>query len=1283
MPPTTQPFLATLTDRLIGTDEFAELQSALTESRANVPTICPEPANPLLIAAAWRKLRVPTVVITPNPDSAQRIVDQLPTWTGTPDVDEEGSKIHHFVESGSIPFERYEPDRGTAHGRLMTLDALRTYSAGNPNPPLIVASVHAVADRTVEPRVFDSIAREIKVGDRIDLAETMRHLASSGYELQPTVELPGTASRRGGILDIFTVGAMNPVRIELFDDEVESMRLFDVETQRSFADVEKLQIIPAREELPAFVEPQAIRDAIGSLNTDNIDFTRLSARRLTEELQLVADGQIESELAFYGGFFKRGSLFEFLPNNSLLIALRPRMISESASGIDRRMEEVRRVKERRGEVPIDFPTSHIEWPQLAENVETVRRRLEIDPFGIDTRDLGGKFPLPIKTHLNPTLIDPSQLETEDETPANGVLDDPTIPLLRAADDGTSHVVAITSHAVRLHELAEEAGISTRYERADASSNGHRPATSNGSKSPSVVIAEGYATSGFDLELSEGETIRILTDSEIFGIRRQRRRSRRRAVRRGPQMEQLQPGVYVVHIDHGVAKFIGTEIKEPDGREHLVLQYANDDRVYIPTEHIDRIQIYQGGGEAAPRLSRLGTQEWRSARRRAKRATEIVANELLSIYAARMLAKGMQSDTDTPWQQVLEASFPFEETPDQITALQSVKQDMESDKSMDRIICGDVGFGKTEIALRSAFKAVQTGRQAAVLVPTTLLAQQHFDTFKQRLAPFPVSVEVISRFRSKEEQKDVLERLSQGSIDIIIGTHRLIQRDVLFNNLGLVVIDEEQKFGVKHKEHMKKLRAAVDVLTLSATPIPRTLYMSIAGIRDMSNMETAPEERLPVRTFVSESSDDLIREAILRELDRGGQVFFLHNRVKGIERVSRRLRELVPEASFTIGHGQMPEGQLEEVITSFERGEYDVLVCTTIIEAGIDMPNVNTLIVDDADRFGLAQLHHIRGRVGRAAKQGFAYLLVQPNKSLTEEADARLNTILAATELGSGFKIAMRDLEIRGMGNVIGAEQSGHVAAIGLHLYTQLLSQSVEELRRKMEQSPDGKIENIISGSHNGKSSQLPPSPTGGSAASSSPSTTGGSAESSSPSPLGGSAEGDGGSNGHLRKAITDDDDWQPPSMVRAEIRLGIEDNVPREYIENLAQRLSFHQRLSWSSDEAEIEELRNELRDRYGPIPDTVEAMLETARVRLIAEQADVASVRSNGERARILMNTPVGGAKSQLQRLLGPDSRVGNTQIVIQLDKNLETPEYIEEIAAVLETIRNFKQRVMALING
>ncbi len=1243
MPSNPKTFLAKLTARLAATQEFKALSAQLSKNRARATTICPEQGNPLLLAATWSSLGKPVLVITPNPDSARRIVDQLPTWLACPEVDEDGSPIFHFAETANIPFERHDPDHLASHQRIIALDALRRYAVDDAQsgPPLVVASIQAIAEQTIPFEVYAEVTRQIRVGDRIEVAATMRHLTGSGYEVLPIVDFPGSISRRGGIIDIFPIGAETPVRIELFDDEVDSMRHFDVDSQRSFEDVESVGIIPAREELPAFADVDAITRMVGDLNTDNIDLTRLSSQRFTDELGLLVTNELESDLAFYSGFFNRGTIFDYLPSETLVIAVRPRMISESASGVDRRLAEIRRVKERRGEIPMAFPWPHLTWAGVASGIEQAQHRLEIDHFGIDDPTVAtsngraqseATFALPIRRQLAASTIRPDAFENADDPAENQVLDDPSIPLQRAIDEGANQVVAITSHAARLYELAAEAGIEAQY---------HTTTSRKAEATAPLVISEGYATSGFALELDDGELISILTDAEIFGIRRQRRRSSRRSVRKGPQLDQLQPGVYVVHVDHGVAKFLGTEAKEPDGREHLVLQYAKDDRVYVPTEHIDRIQIYQGGGESAPRLSRLGGGEWSKSRARAKRATEIVANELLSVYAARMLAKGTKSDPDTPWQQVLEASFPFEETPDQITALEAVKQDMEGTNSMDRIICGDVGFGKTEIALRSAFKAVQSGFQAAVLVPTTLLAQQHFDTFKQRLAPFPISIEVISRFRSREEQKDILERLASGNIDVIIGTHRLIQRDVTFKNLGIVVIDEEQKFGVQHKEHMKKLRAAVDVLTLSATPIPRTLYMSIAGIRDMSNMETAPEERRPVRTFVSESSDDLIREAILREIDGGGQVFFLHNRVKDIERVSRRLRKIVPEASFTIGHGQMPEGQLEEVITAFDRGEYDVLVCTTIIEAGIDMPNVNTLIVNDADRFGLAQLHHIRGRVGRAHKQGYAYLLVQPNKALTEEADARLNTILAATELGSGFKIAMRDLEIRGMGNVIGAEQSGHVAAVGLHMYTQLLAQSVEELKRRRNIGDNGTATN------------------------------------------GSVHEVEKPSNGAAVNGSVSTSEWQPTSMIRSEIKLGVDDSVPPDYIEDLAQRLAFHQRLSWSTDPEELVELRAELRDRYGDIPHSVEMLLQTARLRLIAEEADVTSLRVTNGRARLLLKTPVGGAKGQLQRLLGPNARIGNTQIHVELAET-DTPEhFVEELAAILETIRNFKQRVMALIGG
>jgi transcription-repair coupling factor (superfamily II helicase) len=489
------------------------------------------------------------------------------------------------------------------------------------------------------------------------------------------------------------------------------------------------------------------------------------------------------------------------------------------------------------------------------------------------------------------------------------------------------------------------------------------------------------------------------------------------------------------------------------REYLILEYAEGDRLYVPSDQVDRVSRYIGSGGYIPALSRLGTQEWNRTKQRVKQAARNLAQELLEIYAAREITPGFTFFPDTSWQQELEASFPYVETPDQFEAVYEVKRDMERAKPMDRLICGDVGYGKTEVALRAAFKVVMDNMQVAILVPTTVLAQQHFDTFRERLTAFPVRVEMLSRFRSPKEQQEIIEGLKNGAVDICIGTHRLLQKDVSFKNLGLVIIDEEQRFGVVHKEKLKKLRKEVDVLTLSATPIPRTLHMSLTGIRDLSTMETPPEERLPIKSYVAPYDERLIREAILRELERGGQVFFVHNRVHNIPSIARMLMDLVPEARIAVAHGQMPEESLESVMLDFVNGEFDVLVCTTIIESGLDMPNVNTIIINDADKLGLTQLYQLRGRVGRGTACAYAYFLYSRGKHLTDAAIERLRTIAQATELGSGFRIAMKDLEIRGAGNLLGAEQSGYMGAIGFELYSQLLTEAVEELKAKSEGRP--------------------------------------------------------------------------------------------------------------------------------------------------------------------------------------------------------------------------------------
>jgi len=547
---------------------------------------------------------------------------------------------------------------------------------------------------------------------------------------------------------------------------------------------------------------------------------------------------------------------------------------------------------------------------------------------------------------------------------------------------------------------------------------------------------------------------VLSDTEIFGWTKVHRVARRRAAPRESFLSDLVEGDLAVHVEHGIGRFLGMERMAAEGleREYLVLEYAEGDKLYVPVDQLDRIARYVGAGEATPSLSRLGTSEWARAKERVKNSVRNVAKELLRVYSARQAQEGYAFPPDTPWQGELEDSFPYVETVDQLHAIREVKADMEAIRPMDRLICGDVGYGKTEVALRAAFKAVMDGKQVAVLVPTTVLAQQHYNTFRERLQPFPVNVEVLSRFRSDREQRQVVEGLKTGKVDLCIGTHRLVQKDVEFKDLRLVIVDEEQRFGVMHKERLKKLRQQVDVLTLSATPIPRTLHMALAGIRDMSTMETPPEDRLPIRTFVTDYSDSMVREAILREIDRGGQIYFVHNRVQNIHFIAGHLQKLVPEARFAVGHGQMPEEKLERVMMEFADGKHDVLVCTTIIESGLDIPNVNTIIVNRADRFGLAQLYQLRGRVGRGANRAYGYFLYQRDKQLTETAEKRLKTIFENTELGSGFRIAMKDLEIRGAGNLLGVEQHGQVNAVGFDLYTRLLADAVGELQGKAPRS---------------------------------------------------------------------------------------------------------------------------------------------------------------------------------------------------------------------------------------
>ncbi|MCE1253652.1 MAG: transcription-repair coupling factor [Anaerolineae bacterium] len=705
------------------------------------------------------------------------------------------------------------------------------------------------------------------------------------------------------------------------------------------------------------------------------------------------------------------SLLDYLPSQALVLVDDMNYLQTLATEVEEQAVKLRHENISEGLIPEDFPIPYLPWSEIVDSL-TGHPFLELGYAGEEaTSDLAALF-----------------------TPGErfGGRLKPFIDHVLDFCQSGQRVVLVSRQISRLKELWQE--------RINHTSLNNFP-----------EFVDGQLNEGWTLALSPSEKLSLMTDGEIFGWEKPGSRYTHRHVAEAPEAvyADLKPGDWVVHVDYGIGRFMGLVTRVLDGieREFFCVEYDNGDQLYVPVHQADRITRYIGPSEEPPTPTRLGTSEWSSTKEKVTDEVREVARDLLELYATRQLAEGFAFQADTVWQKELEASFPYVETADQIKAIEAVKRDMEAKRPMDRLLCGDVGYGKTEVALRAAFKAVNDSKQVAVLVPTTVLAQQHYTTFRQRLAAYPVEVEMLSRFRTHKEQDEIIKRLADGKVDIIIGTHRLIQPDVLFKDLGLVIIDEEQRFGVTHKEHFKKLRTEVDVLTLTATPIPRTLYMALTGVRDISNINTPPEERQPVVTHIGPYSPKLVRQACLRELERGGQVFFVHNRVQTIHAMQMHLNKLVPEARVAVAHGQMPEGELSSVMEKFSSGDMDILLCTSIIESGLDIPNANTLIVDRGDIFGLAQLYQLRGRVGRGAQRAYAYFFRHRNKAPTPEGYERLETIAENTQLGAGYSIAMRDLEMRGAGELLGVRQHGYIASVGFHLYTRLLAQAVRDLRR--------------------------------------------------------------------------------------------------------------------------------------------------------------------------------------------------------------------------------------------
>jgi transcription-repair coupling factor (superfamily II helicase) len=1117
------PDLSALPPLLAATGSFAALRDRVAAPGRHAGlTAVPHGAKTYLAAAlALAEGGERLAWIARDAEIGDRVAEELQAWLGDP------AAVTVLEPRTALAYERSELVADETAARVAALSAWRSGRAR-----ILVASVQALVQHTIAPDDLPATPRELVVNGRLRQDELLRDLLDLGYAPAAEVAGRGEFARRGGIVDVFPPSAALPVRIEFFGDEIDSLRAFDPTDQRAVGPLERVTLLPASEFLrsPGGLEERLGRKAAKLPERLAADLERFEASETSRALNVGDAAEVWAPL------LAPASGLDHVAPDTLLVLDEPGDIAEAADFLWRQADERRAELIESGDLPKDWPSTYV-------------------------------GPRPWKSRLvaSRTL----ELTWESEAPESGALAarsltsgdmfgwrEPQLPAGRGSAIAQAverwqaegaRIVLASDQAPRLAELLEEAG--------------HPAAVVQAPEAPppgAVTLVERSLNGGFE---GGPDGLAFVTDRELFGTVRVRRPKAMRRVVPRDILERLAPGDLVVHIDHGVARYERMLRRGGEGedRDYLELSFAGADKIFVPVEQITRISRYSGAER--PQLSKLGGTEWLRTKQRVRKAVSDLADELLELYASRMRVPGHAFSPDTPWQGEMEASFPYEETPDQLRATVEVKADMEVGRPMDRLVVGDVGYGKTEVALRAAFKAIQDGQQVAVLVPTTVLAAQHHQTFSQRFATFPIEVRLLSRFVAPAEQKRTIAGLEGGSVDLVIGTHRLLSKDVKFRDLGLVVVDEEQRFGVAAKERLKQLRREVDVLTLSATPIPRTLNLALAGVRDMSVIETPPEDRLPIQTRVAEASAGLVRDAILRELDRGGQVFFVHNRVETIEAQTEQLRRLLPGARFVVGHGQMPEGSLEKVMITFAEGEADVLVCTTIIESGLDIPNANTIIIDRADTLGLAQLYQLRGRVGRSSRRAYAYLLYRRRERMSEEARKRLQAIFNASELGAGFQIALADLEIRGAGNILGGEQSGHMAAVGFDLYSRLLAEAVEERKARREDRP----------------------------------------------------------------ARVD----KPQAVVD----LPVEAHLPDTYVPEEAQKLELYRRLARARSSGDLAAFRQEVTDRFGPMPLPVTRLVEVAELRLTAEAAGVASM--SREEGQLVVRFGEGMTRATAMRLL------------------------------------------------
>jgi transcription-repair coupling factor (superfamily II helicase) len=1231
---------------------FGQLTAALGSDEGGplLPLDLPRGARAPVVAQLYRRLampaRAPILLLTGRVDTATLWHQALETWLPA------GSRLHRLPEPTPLPYDRGPWSDRTRAGRLAALADLiagqHPLVAAPEMPPIVVASARAFLQKTLPKRRFIAATRVLRAGQTLDLEKTLGGWQEIGYDPVSVVEAPGQFSRRGGIIDIFPIAAPYPVRIELFGDEVDTLRAFDPTTQRSAAPADgdgplSVLVTPAREALLGATRDFAEVWADEPLPTED------SLPSWRDDLADLRAGRPFANLEYYLPlvYSRPATLLDYLPPAALVIiddADEMRAVAEELAA------HAQQVREEQSDLPPGYPSPLYGWGEIASELAWWRPLVLGDGADPLPNPLpGGEgtgSPLPRGEGTRSPSLWEGQGEGEpryielgeafDPGPRYGGQVRPLLNQLKQSQREGERVVVFSRQAPRLAELwGGEGGrlIRTLEPLTQASTPGllsgdtvdpvvtaidagtGRQGTVPLGDLPdvppdgSLTFVHGSLVEGFSLVRREDNRVllHLLTDAEIFGWSRPAPRRQRVARPAAPEtyFADIKQGDYVVHLDYGIGKFEGLVVRNLGGmeREYLLVQYANGDTLYVPVHHADRLGKWIGPDDADPSLNRLGERNWTQAKAAAQRAADELAQELLDLYAARETIPGHAFPPDSEWQAELEAAFPYRETEDQLRVISEVKDDMERANPMDRLICGDVGYGKTEVALRAAFKAVMDGKQVAMLVPTTILAQQHFTTFRERLAPFPATVEMLSRFRTPTQQRRIVQALRAGGVDIIIGTHRLLSDDIAFKDLGLVIVDEEQRFGVADKEKLKQWRTEVDVLTLTATPIPRTLHMALTGVRDISIIDTAPAERLPVETWVGESDDSRIRTAILRELDRGGQVFFVHNRVQSINIIRKRLEKLVPEARVVVAHGQMSERQLEKIMVEFAEARVDILLSTTIIESGLDFPNANTLIVDRAEQFGLSQLYQLRGRVGRSTRRAYAYFFHAPWRSLTPDAQARLETIAEHTQLGSGYFIAVRDMEIRGAGDFLGGEQSGHISAVGFDMYTRLLTRAVK--RRKAELRGDA-----------------PPTE-------------------------------------------------QPENVL---IDLPLATYIPTDYVPDTQLRLRLYRRMATLDTLAEIDEMAAELADRFGPIPDPLHNLLYQLRAKALGQMAGVNAVVTEAGQIRIRITELGGMDRYHLQRFLGEGVRVSKSAVWLKKDRG--THEWQIELVQVLEKLRLFERK-------